>query len=66
MPTTFDGLIVDWIIQSRIKESLNHVKNLVKGVSHTLRNFQQELHNVENRLAEGYKKRQTIIEEYKK
>jgi hypothetical protein len=42
------------------------VKNLVKGVSHTLRNLQQEFHNVENRLAEGYKKRQAIIEEYKK
>lgn len=57
---------LDWIIQSRIKESLKHVENLVKGVSHTRRNFQQELHNVEKRLAEGYKKRQAIIEECKK
>lgn len=62
----FDGLIMDWIVQSRINESLNNVNNLVRGVSHTLRNLQQELHIVQNRLAEGYKKRQLIIEEYKK
>ena len=57
---------MDWIVQSRINESLNNVNNLVRGVSHTLRNLQQELHIVQNRLAEGYKKRQLIIEEYKK
>lgn len=62
----FDGLLVDWIVQSRIKQSLNNVNDLVKGVSNTLRKLQQELHLVQNRLAKGYKKRQIIIEEYKK
>ena len=62
----FDGLIVDWIVQSRINETLDNVKNMINDLSKTLRNLQQELRVVDNRLAEGYKKRQKIIEEYKK
>ncbi|NLC11365.1 MAG: hypothetical protein GX767_03820 [Firmicutes bacterium] len=62
----FDGLIVDWIVQSRINDSLNNVDSVVKKVKGTLRGLQQELLIVQNRLAESYKKRQKIIEEYKK
>jgi hypothetical protein len=62
----FDGLIVDWIIQSRINDSLNNVNSVIKKVNDTLRGLQQELRIVQNRLAEGYKKKQIAIEEYKK
>ena len=62
----FDGLIVDWIVQSRINDSLNNVNSVLKKVNDTLRSLQQELLVVQNRLAEGYKKRQKTIEEYKK
>jgi hypothetical protein len=61
----FDGLIVDWIVQSRIKESLDNVCNVVTSVNQIVRNLQQELRIVQNRLAEGFKKRQKTIEEYK-
>jgi uncharacterized coiled-coil protein SlyX len=62
----FDGLIVDWIVQSRINDSLDNVNNMVKRVNNTLRSLQQELRIVQNRLADGYKKKQRAIEEYKK
>ena len=62
----FDGLIADWIVQSRINDSLDNVSNMVKRVDNTLRSLQQEMRIVQNRLAEGYKKRQKTIEEYKK
>jgi hypothetical protein len=57
---------VDWIIQSRINDSLNNVNSVLKKVNDTLRSLQQELLVVQNRLAGGYKKRQKTIEEYKK
>jgi hypothetical protein len=62
----FDGLITDWIVQSRINDSLDNVNNVAKRVNNTLRGLQQELRIVQNRLAEGYKKKQIAIEEYKK
>ncbi len=62
----FDGLIADWIVQSRINDSLDNVSNMLKKVDNTLRSLQQELRIVQNRLSEGYKKRQKTIEEYKK
>jgi len=61
----FEGLIMDWIVQSRINKSLNHVRNMASDVSHILGKLRQELQMVENRLAEGYKKKQAIIEGYK-
>lgn len=62
----FDGLITDWIVQSRINESLDNVNNVAKRVNNILLGLQQELRIVQNRLAKGYKKRQKAIEEYKK
>lgn len=62
----FDGLIVDWIVQSRINDSLEKVKSAEKVVRSILQNLQQELQITQSRLAEGYKKRLQSIEEYKK
>ncbi len=61
----FDGLIADWVVQSRINDSLENVNNMVKRVDDTLSSLQQELRTVQSRLADGYKKRQKTIEDYK-
>ena len=62
----FDGLIVDWIVQSRINDSLKNVNNILERVNTILRELQQELRSTQDRLAAGYEKKQNIIEAYQK
>ena len=51
----FDGLISDWVVQSKIEASLKRARNAKRAISkaiHRLQNLKQELQNKQNDLQE--------------
>jgi len=60
----FDGLIVDWVVQSRINESLESVRSARYQVSGLLQYLRQQLQQAETDLAALTEERVAFIERY--
>jgi hypothetical protein len=58
----FDGLISDWIVQSRIRSSLSNTDGVRHGVAKTVQNLQRRLGTVRTRLESLEKERRELIE----
>ncbi|MFS0728014.1 hypothetical protein [Paenibacillus sp. 1P07SE] len=59
----FDGLIVDWMVQGRIKESSDRVSHAIHALRPVLRNLQQETARVSGRLAAVQQQRIRTVEQ---
>lgn len=59
----FDGLIFDWIVQSRINDSLNNAVSMQENVDNILSNLHRELIETKNKGIRIEKERSRIIEE---
>lgn len=55
----FDGLIADWMVQSKINDSLTRVYNIDSDISSLLKTLTKESNDLENELF-------TVQEEIKK
>ena len=58
----FDGLIVDWVVQSRIGRSLDSANRVADQVRNTLRALQKNLADVQEKAGNVSQKRQMLIE----
>ncbi|MHB1418565.1 MAG: hypothetical protein ACYCX4_03110, partial [Bacillota bacterium] len=58
----FDGLIVDWIVQSRIRDSLAGTRNQMSDVTAILSALQMEIKNQEKRADMLQRQRQELLE----
>ncbi|WP_346936757.1 hypothetical protein [Clostridium sp.] len=59
----FDGLISDWIVQSKISDSLNCVCNVVYNVEDIIKSLEEKLTTVENELLSIKDNMKSLIEE---
>jgi 3-hydroxybutyryl-CoA dehydrogenase len=59
----FDGLIVDWIVQSRIEKSLDNALNIGDKVVKTLKDLQETMKENQSRLEILEQERKRIIED---
>ncbi|HAK42312.1 MAG TPA: hypothetical protein DCM59_05840, partial [Clostridium sp.] len=59
----FDNLISDWIVQSKINESLDSVNNVRKRVEDIMGSLQEKLNNIENDLGETEENIKLVIEQ---
>jgi hypothetical protein len=59
----FDGLIADWVVQSRIKESLDSVQRVASNVESVLDLLIEKSSSIQNNLIEAEKNIKLIIEE---
>jgi uncharacterized phage infection (PIP) family protein YhgE len=60
----FDGLIMDWVVQSRINDSLNGVRQAQNQVSSLLRMVESHLHEVQARERALELERQAFIAQF--
>lgn len=58
----FDGLIVDWIVQSEINKSLENALDIGDKVVKTLNNLKQLAENAQSRLDTLQQQRKSIVE----
>jgi len=58
----FDGLIVDWIVQSRIEKSLENALDMGEKMVKTLQNLQETFKENQSRLKILEQERKTIVE----
>ncbi|HKU52881.1 MAG TPA: hypothetical protein VJQ25_10470, partial [Nitrospira sp.] len=58
----FDGLIMDWIVQSRIEDSLNQAKHAKERIVQTVKNLERLRATAESRYAELKGARDQLIE----
>ncbi len=58
----FDGLITDWLVQSRIKESQQNVEDMYERVGNIVLELEASLENVREKLQVLEDKRRTLIE----
>lgn len=58
----FDGLISDWIVQSKINDSLNNVNNVSRNLNKTLSTLTKELHDLNLKLEGLQKEIHNLIE----
>lgn len=58
----FDGLIADWVVQSRIERSFENAAHMADQVRKTVRNLQRKLEEVQNKANSIKEKRRTLIE----
>ncbi|MBC8235736.1 hypothetical protein H8E77_39820 [bacterium] len=58
----FDGLIVDWVVQSRIERSSENVANVTARVRHTVNILQSKLGEAQKKANNVREKRRTLIE----
>jgi len=59
----FDGLISDWIVQSKISDSLKSVCNVVYNVEDIIKSLKAKLTTVENELSSIKENIKSLIEE---
>ncbi len=59
----FDGLISDWIVQSKISDSLKSVCNVVYNVEDIIKSLKAKLNTVENELSSIKENVKSLIEE---
>ncbi|WP_346897369.1 hypothetical protein [Clostridium sp. UBA7503] len=59
----FDGLISDWIVQSKISDSLKSVCNVVYNVEDIIKSLKVKLNTVENELSSIKENVKSLIEE---
>ncbi|HAR86322.1 MAG TPA: hypothetical protein DCR69_11385 [Clostridium sp.] len=59
----FDGLISDWIVQSKISDSLKSVCNVVYNVEDIIKSLRVKLTTVENELSSIKENMKSLIEE---
>ncbi len=59
----FDGLISDWIVQSKISDSLKSVCNVVYNVEDIIKSLKAKLTTVENELSSIKENMKSLIEE---
>ncbi len=59
----FDGLISDWIVQSKISDSLKSVRNVVYNVEDIIKSLGAKLTTVENELSSIKENMKSLIEE---
>lgn len=59
----FDGLISDWIVQSKISDSLKSVCNVVYNVEDIIKSLRAKLTTVENELSSIKENMKSLIEE---
>jgi len=59
----FDGLISDWIVQSKISDSLKSVRNVVYNVEDIIKSIREKLTTVENELSSIKDNMKSLIEE---
>lgn len=59
----FDGLISDWIVQSRINESLANVQSVNSNVNSILHTLRQKYNSVQNELASTKEEMKFLIEQ---
>jgi len=59
----FDGLIVDWIVQGRIKDSLAEVSAKRRRISGIVADLEKELRNAEEELTALRRRREALIEQ---
>lgn len=58
----FDGLISDWIVQSKINDSLNNVYNVSRNLNKTLSTLTKDLHDLNLKLEGLQKEIHNLIE----
>jgi len=58
----FDGLIVDWIVQSRISESLEQTNRQLTYIRRILQGLRQQLMETDNAIAQLKKEKTVLIE----
>ncbi len=58
----FDGLISDWIVQSKINDSLNNVYNVSRNLNRTLNTLTKDLHDLNLKLEGLQKEIHNLIE----
>ncbi|WP_020615109.1 hypothetical protein [Paenibacillus daejeonensis] len=61
----FDGLIVDWMVQGRIKESQDRVSNALHSLRPILRKLQEETARISGRLTAAKQERIRLVEQAK-
>ncbi len=59
----FDGLISDWIVQSKISDSLKSVCNVIYNVEDIIKSLKAKLNTVENELSSIKENVKSLIEE---
>ncbi len=57
----FDGLLIDWFVQSKINNSLERVKEQLNRVDSTLRALQEKLRDTESSLANLSARRKQLL-----
>ncbi|TFB21776.1 hypothetical protein E3U55_08080 [Filobacillus milosensis] len=60
----FDGLIVDWMVQGKINDSLNQVQDNLSKVSSILRKLDDGLSNSERKLSIIKQERKSLVESF--
>jgi chromosome segregation ATPase len=61
--TFFDGLITDWIVQSKIQDSLKNVQGLYTRVAQILTSLKQQLASLDQEIARLEADRQAFMEQ---
>ncbi len=59
----FDGLISDWIVQSKINDSLNNVYNVSRNLNKTLSTLKKDLYDLNLKLEDIQKEIHNLIED---
>ena len=62
----FDGLISDWMVQSKIKNSLNSATETLRTVEGIIYKLQNELKQLRDKLEENIRKRKEMLELFSK
>lgn len=60
----FDGLISDWMVQSKIKNSLNNATETLRNVENITYRLQKELEELKNKLEENISARKEMLETF--
>lgn len=58
----FDGLIVDWIVQSKIEDSLERSKKAKRLITQAVKELENLRENIENKVRDAQEKRAILIE----
>ncbi len=61
----FDGLIFDWIVQSKIRDSLNNALRMQENIAHIMSLLRRKLNEAKDRAVGIEKERKRIIESAK-
>lgn len=64
MPTIFDGLIADWLVQGRIQDTLAQVEQKQSEVGRLMQKLDAAQRKAESELAELTRKYVRIVENY--